>query len=291
MAEQGEDQAVQSAATPERQAEAEKMGWIPPERFKGAPEKFVDADEFIERGETFLPFIKENNKRLKNEVGTLTAQIQQTNAKLDKAMKMLDDQEERHSVETQRAVEKARIDTKAALAAASKEGDHEAVAELTDQLTKLNAADAGEDGKQDKPVVNTDTNRQAQVDPVLLAWQQEEAPWFGPDKRRTALALVVAQELREGGEGATGRRFYQLVAAEVEKTLGTDTRAKEDKVEGGRNSGDSRANGGGKGYSALPAEAKKACDDDARKFVGDGKRYKTQAEWRTRYAELYFGGN
>ena len=41
---------LESKATPEVQAEAQKMGWIPPERYKKAPEQFVDADEFVERG-------------------------------------------------------------------------------------------------------------------------------------------------------------------------------------------------------------------------------------------------
>ena len=43
--------AVESKADAETQAKAEKLGWIPPERFKGDPERFVDADAYIERGE------------------------------------------------------------------------------------------------------------------------------------------------------------------------------------------------------------------------------------------------
>jgi hypothetical protein len=39
----------------------------------------------------------------------------------------------------------------------------------------------------------------------------------------------------------------------------------------------------------MPSDARAACDADAKRFVGADKRYKTQAEWRTRYAEIYFG--
>ena len=62
MSEQAEV-VVESAAAPEVQAEAEKLGWIPATRYKGDAERFVDADEFIKRGETVLPIVKEQNRR------------------------------------------------------------------------------------------------------------------------------------------------------------------------------------------------------------------------------------
>ena len=55
---------VESTATAEQRTAAESMGWIPPERFKGDPERYIDAAEYIDRGEKVLPIIKENNKRL-----------------------------------------------------------------------------------------------------------------------------------------------------------------------------------------------------------------------------------
>ena len=38
---------VESQQPIEVQREAEKMGWIPPTRFKGDPSRFVDADIYI----------------------------------------------------------------------------------------------------------------------------------------------------------------------------------------------------------------------------------------------------
>ncbi len=284
----GEEGVVESASAPEVQAEAEKLGWIPPTRFKGDPARFVDAEAYLERGQTILPIVKETNKRLQAEVETLRSESAATKAALKFAQDAIEQIEERHSVATQKAVEQARRQLKAQLAEASEAGDHTGVAELTDQLVRMNAAEE----VAEKKTKETPPAPAAFVpDPAMAAWNTDN-PWFGTDKRKTSLAVAIAQELREGGEQSTGRAFYDKVAAEVEATFAPKDEARRDsKVEGARNGSDLETNvGGKKGFAALPADAKAACDADARQFVGPTKRYKTQAEWRTRYAEIYFEG-
>lgn len=284
-----EDQtpSVESAAPPEVQARAEKLGWIPPVRFKGDPERFIDAEAYIERGETVLPIVKEHNKRLQAELAEVKQQASANAAALKAAQDAIAQIEERHSVATQKAVEQARRQVKAQLAAASEAGDHEGVAELTDQLTQLNTAE-----KEAPPLEPKKEAPPAFIPPPELREWNEDNPWFGSNKRKTALALAIAQELREGGESSTGKRFFDLVKEEMEATLGGD-REPPNKVEGARNGSDSepRRGSGGKGFAALPADAKAACDADTRRFVGPTKMYKTQAEWRNRFAELYFEGS
>lgn len=276
---------VKSAADPEVQAKAEKLGWIPPKRFKGDPERFVDAEEYIERGETVLPIVKEQNKRLTAEVETLRADQVKTQAALAAATKAIEEIEERHTVATQKAVAAARDQLKAQLASASEAGDHEAVAEITERMVDLNKAEAAPPPKKEA----TAAPAPYVVPPDLQQWNTENE-WFGKDKRKTALALGIAQDLREQGETSIGRLFFDKVKDELEGMLGTKAlEPRGDKVEGGRNGSENETRSGArKGFSALPADAKAACDADARNFVGPAKKYKTQAEWRTRYAEIYF---
>lgn len=280
------EQVVESGDTPEVQAQAQAMGWIPPSRYRGDPERFVDASLYIERGETVLPIVREHNKRLQTELNELKGSSAKTAAALAAAQSAIDQIEERHSVETQKAVEQARRQVKAQLSAASEAGDHEGVAELTDQLTQLNTAvpDKAPAAKPAEPP------QPFQVPQDLQEWNAEN-PWFGTNKRKTALALGIAQELRDGGDTRTGRVFYDLVKEEMDKELGSASPPRGDKVEGARNGseGEGRGSGGKKSFAALPTDAKAACDADAIKFVGEGKKYKTQAEWRNRYAEIYFG--
>lgn len=280
------EQTVESAAPPETQKAAEAMGWIPPTRFKGDPERFIDADVYLKRGEEVLPIVREQNKRLHTEVDGLKAANAQTQAALKQAQDAIAQMEERHSVETQKAVERARTQVKAQLAAASEAGDHDGVAELTDKLVQMQTA---EREAKEKPV--TPVTPAAFTPPPEMKQWNEENPWFGTNKRKTALALGIAQELRDGGDTSTGREFFDKVSAEMEKELGSST-PRGDKVEGSRHSeGGGNGSAGGKAsYASMPADAKAACDADAKKFVGEGKKYKTIADWRNRYAEMYHGG-
>jgi hypothetical protein len=274
---------VESQQPIEVQREAEKMGWIPPTRFKGDPSRFVDADTYIKRGEEVLPIVKEQNKRLHNELDSLKRESQATAQALKTAQDAIAQMEERHTVATQKAVEDARRQVKAQLAAASEAGDHEGVAELTEQLTKMAVTEPAA-----KVAPAPAPEPQFTPDAALVEWNAEN-PWFGTNKRKTALALAVAQELREGGETSSGRVFYDKVLAEVDKELGVQ-QPRGDKVEGARGSDGGNASGTrGRSYASMPSEAREACDGDAKRFVGEGKKYKTINEWRSRYAEIYFG--
>lgn len=278
---------IESAATPEMQAKAEKMGWIPPARYRGEPERFVDADEYVARGEQVLPIVRAQNQRLQDEVASLKASQAALQESLQKANTALEEIEERHTVATVKAVEQAKKDLQKRLAEAHDAGDSAAIAEITGLMVDLNASSA-EPPKKKEPETKP-LPQPAAVPPELKAWQ-EANPWFGTDKRKTALALSIAQELRDSGTTLEGAAFYEKVREELEATLGGPAGAGS-KVEGARGSeaGTARV-GAKKGFAALPADAKAACDAESRNFVGAGKRYKTVDAWRERYAELYFQG-
>jgi hypothetical protein len=279
---------VESAAPPEMQARAEKLGWIPPTRFKGDPERFVDAEDYIRRGEEVLPIVKEQNRRLREELETVKGKAAEHEAALAKAQKAIELIEERHSVATQKAVEKARAEVKKQLASASEAGDHEGVAELTDQLTQLNAAETKAEAKAEAK----EEQKPAPWRPPeeMVEWNRENA-WFGKDDAKTSLALGIATRLRKEGDKSEGREFFDKVSKEVARRYREDdAEPPVDKVEGARQSGEGGGSRG-KGYNSLPADAKAACDADIKRFVGEGKKYKTAAEWRSQFAALYFEGN
>lgn len=284
---QEEAPTIESTATPEVRAAAEKIGWIPPERFRGDLERFVDADIYIERGETVLPIVKAQNLKLQGKLDGLETEAAATKAALAAAQTKIEEIEERHSVDKQKAVAAAKVEVKAALAVASAAGDHEAMAELTGDLVELSTPEPKPEPKVE-PAVEPKAPAY-QPNPSMVAWN-EANPWFGTDRVKTAVALAVADELREAGETAVDGAFFDLVTIQVEKRLGAPP-PRTDKVEGAPNGsgGDARIHAAGSSsYASLPADAKAACDADARKFVGEDKKYKTSAEWQARYAELYF---
>jgi len=288
MSEQLDEPVVlESAATPEQQKEAEAMGWIPPTRYKGEADRFVDADEFIKRGETVLPIVKEQNKRLRAELDTVRAESRSVAEALAQATKAINEIEVRHSVDKQKAVEAAKREVKAQLRAASEAGDHEGVAELTEKMVELNAA------TEEPPKKLTTPPPAAAIPQEILDWGVENS-WFNTDRAKTNLALGIAEELRAKGETSTGRAFFDKVAEITNRRYRSDDdiAPPTPKVDGGRNGSGNGGTGSeprnSKSFASLPAEAKAACDADAKQFVGANKQFKTQAEWRNRYAEIYY---
>jgi len=135
----------------------------------------------------------------------------------------------------------------------------------------------------------------AEVVPKFLQEWAAENPWYNSDPRRRSLAIGIAEDLRRNNEPSTGRAFFDLVADEVNKVMPFRKSVDEDgtptpsRVASSRGSGSA---GGGapraKSYGDLPVDAKAACDADAKRFAGPGKRYKTVDEWRNNYATIYF---
>jgi hypothetical protein len=71
----------------ETEDKALRMGWVPKDQFKGAPEKWTDAETFIKRGEEFLPFLKANNRKLEKALENATADL----AEMKKTLKEFGD--------------------------------------------------------------------------------------------------------------------------------------------------------------------------------------------------------
>ncbi len=275
---------IESKASAEVQTKAEKMGWIPPSRYRGEAERFTDAQEYLDRGEQVLPIIRQTNKRLEAELSAAREETAALKASVTAATAAIEDIKERHSAETARAVERAKVDLKTRLKAASEAGDHDAVAEITGLMIDLTAASKEAPVEKKTPV--KEEPKALEIPADMKAWFTEN-PWYGTDRRKTALANGIAQELRDGGTSLRGVDFFEKVREEVEATF-APTKEPASKVEGARGSGGGGGGGGKQGYAALPADAKAACDADAKNFVGAGKKYKTAAEWQKRYAEIYF---
>ncbi len=285
---------LESAATAEVQAAATKLGWIPPERYKGDPERFVDADAFIERGETVLPIVKKQLENTRTELREIKEREAATAAALAKAQKAIEEIDLRHSVATQKAVERAKADVKAQLELASEAGDHKGVAELTERMVELN--DAAKDAKaaaETKPAADAP---KAYVPSASVKEWNAANPWYGDSTDaenidRTNIMNRAAYMLRLAGFPGTETEFLEQAKADMEIAWEKKHPKQVDKVGGGAHGSNEEGGGGaprGKTYNSLPKDAKEQCDRDASQFVGPNKLYKTKADWNAAFTKLYF---
>lgn len=106
----------ESASERNWESEAKEMGWVPQDQFKGDPDKWRPADEFVRRGEDILPIVRKQNEKLHGEVKELRETNERMSRMFEKTLARERTEAKQH-IETLRAeyriAVKAGDDTKA----------------------------------------------------------------------------------------------------------------------------------------------------------------------------------
>jgi hypothetical protein len=263
-------------------ADATSHGWVDKEQFKGPAEKWVDAKTFMDRAETFIPFLQKTKRETEHALGVERQARERLEADLEASRKSIETLTKLNEETRSAEIESAKKEIKAQIAEAIKDGNTDLVGELIEQSVKLNlppakAAPVEEDEEappEDKPKLHPD----------FTEWVKQN-PWYGTDAYKSDLAMTEARRLRRSGDTSTGMDFFDKVSAGVDKMLRPG--AGRSKVEPG-NLGGGNDLTGESSYDNLPAEAKIECDKDGKRRVGADKPYKSLSDWRKRYAEIYF---
>lgn len=270
------------------ETKARGMGWVPKEEFRGDEAVWRSAEEFVERGEQIMPILKKNNERLALENAQTRAEVERLNGLVNASQEAITELKKFHSAATAKQVEKAKKDLLTEIKQAKKDGDTDTETDLQEALTELRAA---EKDVKDLPLLPTPP--QPVVDPAFIAWKAEN-PWFGQDRRKTALTVAAAEELRADARnnGILGKAFFDMAAADAEGVLHPQGGKKgPSKLEEGSGS---HSNGAGapkgKSYTDLPQDARDVCDRQSKTLVGPGRAFKTAKEWQAHYVEQFFLG-
>jgi hypothetical protein len=189
-----ENQAVEQVEVQEEvklspvQQKAMDQGWKPKEQFEGDPDDFIDAPEFVRRGELFDK-IERQSKELRNVKDALEAfKVHHTKVKESEYNRAL------------KAVEAARKK-------AFEDGDSDRFFALEQQIDAIKdeAAAVKEAGKA--PIEPT-------TPPALETWMSQNA-WYQKDRAMTAFADSLGAELH--AKGFTLEQALREIDAEVRK--------------------------------------------------------------------------
>ena len=237
----------------EIEASAREMGWKPLEEFKGDPEKWVAADEFLRRGENFLPILRKTNKELKEKLDAQSREVAELKELLKASGDAIEALKEYQSTETRRQVENARKELLEKLKTAREEGDVEAEEQVREQLREANEALREAPKAKAEPPAPAPA-KPDQPHPDFADWVKDNS-WFNESARKRALAIGIAEELRADPKNAKleGRAFFDKVTEELESFLGESITPK---VDGGRPTGSRGGSSRVRGYGDLPAEAR-----------------------------------
>lgn len=221
------------------EAEASKMGWVPQERFRGDPERWVDAKTFVDKGREVLPIVKAELRKTREEL----ADIKKAAAEWQR---MSEADTERKVNEWKAKFDEAIRDKSAALT----QGDGDKFVEAEARQKELEAS---------RPQPKTE--EQPKVDPAFAEWRSENE-WYGTDRKKTLKANLLGADLSadqpDGTPGLRGRALYDAVVerlAEEERASTGTTRQSAQR--GGRPAASTK---GAKTYENLLPEYREACD-------------------------------
>ena len=236
---------------------ASTQGWVEKEQFKGDPARWVDADEFVKRGESILPVLKERNDHLVKEIGEMK--------------KTFNEFAEYAKKGEERAFQRALNEIEGKKLQAVQEGD--VTAYQTFQQEQAELAKTRPAPPQTKPVDGSE-------DPLFKAFKERNG-WYENDPELTAEADALGVGYHSRGlpyaealtkvEASIKKLYPEKFAnsrrdgaAAVE--FATDTGLPKKRAE--------------KAYDNLPSEAKDACNKFiARGYIKSKEEYVANYDW------------
>lgn len=277
------------------EAQARAMGWKPQEEFKGPAEKWVDAGEYIRRGEEVLPIVRNENRKLHDQVTALNGQIAQLTAALNESKTSMSAFAEFQAEMLETKLKEQRTALMAQIREARDAGDDERLADLEESLDenrdaaktlKKRQEPAGKKVEAPPGPSALTPEQQAEYD----AWAAKH-PWINgtsaEDLAKQGAAMRFGTDAAR--QGLKFKSFYDYVDQKMAEAFpaprGT-SKTEDGRPNGGGGGGG--AGGGRSGFNALPAEAKAQAEAQIKQFVGANKMFKTADEWRTYYAKQYF---
>lgn len=251
-----EEQEVDSGQEVKASADEEKarrLGWRPLDEFQGDPDRWVEASEFLERGERQVPLLRANLQKAEKR-------IEQMEATLHKFA-------EHHKKTEENAYKKAIEDLKKQRAEALTNFDGEKLNEVETKLEQLREKKPAEPVYQPPQPVNNE----------FAEWEQRNQWALSPVG--SAAATEIANEIRNSPEcqGLQGVQFLDKVTLEVKKRypqlfpdLNNPTRNEPAKVGSGRPASRKKQ----KSIKDLPQEAQQAFHDFKRMgLIDDEQQY------------------
>ena len=254
-----------NSATNTAESEARSYGWVPLDDFKGNPEQWRDASEYLEA--------RNNNVgALRKTVEQITRENRDLHAKMDNLGKT-------HRQMFQMQVKKLKEEHEQQLAflkaqhrQAVQQGDVETADALSDQMAdmKQRGPDLPEpEAQQNNPVPqDPDAWRRLPGVPEWLAQNQ----WVDTDPELREFADALATQYRAKGDKSEPVELLQKIGAKIRATFKDKFQVQRKQMVGESTPGGARAQAV-KGYSSLNAEEKRHCDQFVRDKLGTAEEY------------------
>lgn len=238
------------------ETEARMFGWKPLEEFKGDPDRWRDAEAFLEKGKQINGFLRKDFDKLRTELSGRDQRIAALESSIQEFAAYHQETEARAY---NRAISNLKEERKAAL----RESDGERVVQIEEQLDDLQEAAA-----KTKLAPRAPAPRDPSApDPAFVAWVDQN-PWYKENRVLRSLTHDYAEELKQQEPGLLGPAFLNKVKHIVQtnhpELFQNPERTRPNAVTGGDDSRPGNRTRG-KTYADMPADARAACDGFVKK--------------------------
>lgn len=228
-----ENEEIHDPSTEDEIRFATLQGWTDKENYKGDPENWKTAHQFIEDGNKHATILKERNKKLVDQVSELQSTM----------TKLVEDQNK----QKEKAVKKALDKLKAEKAEAISESDGERVTQIDEEIDRLK--------EESKPTTQQPSN------PEFDAWLAENK-WYDTDEELRGEANMYAKAYVDAGSFKTMPQVYKAVERRIKREFperfeNPNKKEPPSMSEGVHSKTTSKP---GRTYNDLPKDAKAACD-------------------------------
>ena len=232
--------------------EAKRMGWVEQEKFKGDPDRWVEAEKFVERGKNELPILRERYKKHDSTIKSLRNEISGMKQTFKEFQGYTHDREKK-------AVERAIKELTNRQRVAVEEGDTKTFDNLEKEKSDL---------LQEQPTV-PQINESEPMEAELQDWIDDGNEWFYSDRTLGDYAATISPYVAKNTT-KTGKAYYDEVKKEVmarfPEKFETQKKVTPPAVEG---TGEQTPPPQGKQtYANLPADAKAQCDRFIKEIEG-----------------------
>lgn len=183
---------------------AKDLGWAPKDKWRGPPEQWVDADEFVRRGNAILPIVKKDRDELRLQVAALQA----SNAELQRSSREVAtwfaDQAKARLLRERGALI---ADRKEALEASDMDRVNEIDLKLQDNRDKANKA----------ATAPTAPAPEMQENARIFGEFVSDNAWLKDSEELQMAMSIEGRNLRQAGYTKNGREFLEATADRVKR--------------------------------------------------------------------------
>lgn len=261
-------EAAPDNAPNESEAEARKMGWVAKDEFRGDPDKWRPAEEFLDRGKRILPIVLKDNERLQRNLDRVKDQLSELRESTKEIVEF-------HTQAAKREYERGRREIEARIESAAANADANTVRQEMVNLDNLT--------KQNTPVQKKVETPAPQIDPDTQDWINKNA-WFTRDKVLAAYAIDVYGNLQKEKPGLSESDLLaettRQTTAKFPEKFGINPNRENAAAVASPSGGNGTQRRNAKSYDNLPADAKKACDKFVKTIPGYTKeKYVADYDW------------